>query len=226
MGLLDGLMGRAKSAAAKWGAGKAAQMLPNESASKNADTSEKGRRPTPEDQLKYAYRLMWVDPDLRQAIIDVREMDRLDGRVKRIHNKIARDVIKGGLVMQQGIPNEALEREWDAFQRRLQLHRVEKLKSDARGLVTEGNLPIQWVLDKEFNVVGAVRMPSETIMPNIDMDGCFKDVQKAYIQFDVMTGTELASFPLWQLHHARFIRLFFPLRLLSGFPAQRIFFGV
>lgn len=204
MGLLDGLMGRAKSAAAKWGAGKSAQMLPNESASKNAATSEKGRRPTPVDQLKYAYRLMYVDPDLRQAILDVREMDRLDGRVRRIHSKIARDVVKGGLVMQQGIPNEKLEREWDAFQRRLQLHRIEKLKSDARGLVMEGNLPLQWVLDKEFNVVDAVRMPSETILPNIDMDGRFKDVQKAYIQFDVMTGTELASFPLWQLHHARF----------------------
>ena len=204
MGLLDGLKARAKSAAARFAGVTPAQILPNESASKNAPTSEKGRRPTPEDQLKYAYRLMWVDPDLRQAILDVREMDRLDGRVRRIHSKIARDMVKGGLVMQQGIPNEMLEREWDAFQRRLQLHRIEKLKSDARGLVMEGNLPLQWVLDKDFNVVNAVRMPSETILPNIDMDGRFKDVQKAYIQFDVMTGTELASFPLWQMHHARF----------------------
>lgn len=204
MGLLDGLMGRAKSAAAKWGAGKAAQMLPNENAVKNAPTSEKGRRPNAEDQVKYMHRLMWVDPDLRQGILDVREMDRLDGRVKRIHSKIARDVVKGGLVLLQGIPNKTLEDEWDAFQRRLQLHRPEKLKSDARGLAMEGNLCTQWVLDKAYNVVSCVRMPAETILPNVGADGLFKDVQKAYIQFDVMTGTELASFPLWQLTHARF----------------------
>ncbi|HQS59987.1 MAG TPA: hypothetical protein PLU16_15620 [Gallionellaceae bacterium] len=204
MGLLDGLMGRAKSAAAKWGVGKAAQMLPNETANRNANTSEKGRRPNAEDQVKYMHRLMWVDPDLRQSILDVREMDRLDGRVKRIHSKIARDVVKGGLVLLQGIPNKALEAEWKDFQRRLQLHRPEKLKSDARGLVMEGNLPMQWVLDKAYNVVSGVRMPAETILPNVGADGLFKDVQKAYIQFDVMTGTELASFPLWQLTHARF----------------------
>ncbi|SCX40331.1 hypothetical protein [Nitrosospira sp. Nsp1] len=178
--------------------------LPQETAANTSTTSEKGRRPTPEDQIKYLYRLMWVDPDLRQAILDVREMDRLDGRVKRIHSRIARDTIKGGLIMQQAQSSDTLARQWDDFQRRLQLNRVEKLKSDARGLVMEGNLPIQWVLDTEFNVVAGVRMPSETILPNITEAGRFKDVKKAYIQFDVMTGTELAAFPLWQLFHARF----------------------
>lgn len=157
-----------------------------------------------EAQLQYAYRVMWVDPDLRQAILDIREMDKLDGRVKRIHSRVARDVIKGGLVMQQGEASDVLAREWDAFQRRLQLNRIEKLKSDARGLVMEGNLPYQWVLDREFNVVQGVRMPSETILPNIDEGGRFKDLQKAYVQLDIMTGAELAAFPLWQLHHARF----------------------
>lgn len=178
--------------------------LPQETAAATSATSEKGRRPTPEDQIKYLYRLMWVDPDLRQAILDVREMDRLDGRVKRIHSRVARDTIKGGLIMQQAHASDTLARHWDDFQRRLQLNRVEKLKSDARGLVMEGNLPIQWVLDTEFNVVSAVRMPSETILPNINEAGRFKDVKKAYIQFDVTTGTELAAFPLWQLFHARF----------------------
>jgi len=178
--------------------------LPQENAAQSGATSEIGRRPTPEDQIKYLYRLMWVDPDLRQAILDVREMDRLDGRVKRIHSRIARDTIKGGLIMQQAQSSDILSRQWDDFQRRLQLDRVEKLKSDARGLVMEGNLPIQWVLDSGFNVVSGVRMPSETILPNINESGRFKDVTKAYIQFDVMTGTELATFPLWQLFHARF----------------------
>lgn len=178
--------------------------LPQETAAVTSTTSEKGRRPTPEDQLKYLYRLMWVDPDLRQAILDIREMDRLDGRVKRIHSRVARDIIKGGLIMQQAQSSNTLSRQWDDFQRRLQLNRVEKLKSDARGLVMEGNLPVQWVLDPEFNVISAVRMPAETILPNVNEAGRFKDVKKAYIQFDVITGTELANFPLWQLFHARF----------------------
>lgn len=204
MGMLDGLIGRAKSAAAKFAGAAPAQLLPNENATQSSTTSEIGRRPNPEDQLKYAYRLMWVDPDLRQAILDIRDMDKLDARVKRIHNKIAKDVIKGGLVMLQGEASNVLAHEWNIYQRRLQLNRVEKLKSDARGIVMEGNLPYQWVLDQNFNVAQGIRMPSETILPNIGGDGLFKDIQKAYIQFDIMTGQEQASFPLWQLHHARF----------------------
>lgn len=179
-------------------------VLPQESAAVSARTGEIGRRPTPEDQIKYMYRQMWCDPDLRQAIQDVREMDATDGRVRRIHSRIARDVVKGGLVMQQAQSSDALAAHWDGFRQRLQLDRVEKLKSDARGLVMEGNFPVQWVLDRAFNVVSSVRMPSETILPNVDQSGRFKDLTKAYIQMDVMTGTELASFPLWQLFHARF----------------------
>lgn len=167
-------------------------------------STERGRRATPEDQLKYLYRLMWVDPDLRQAILDVREMDRLDGRVKRIHSRVARDVVKGGLIMQQAKENKALSLAWQEFGRRLQLDRAEKLKSDARGLVMEGNLPLQWVLDGSLNVATAIRMPAETIVPNVNEAGQFKDVRRAYVQMDVNTGLELVGFPLWQLFVARF----------------------
>lgn len=183
---------------------KTPASLPNETAATPIISSERGRRPTPEDQLKYLYRLMWVDPELRQAILDVREMDRLDPRVKRIHARVARDTIKGGLIMQQATGNEKLARLWDDFRRRLQLDRVEKLKSDAVGLVKEGNLPLQWVLDPDYRVVAGVRMPSETILPDVDQNGRFKDVRRAYVQMDVMTGVELTAFPLWQLFVARF----------------------
>lgn len=181
--------------------GGKAPAIPNEPAPRS---SERGRRATPEDQLKYLYRIMWVDPDLRQSILDIREMDKVDPRVKRIHARVARDTIKGGLVMQQAEGDEKIAAMWEQFQRRLQLNRVEKLKSDAAGLIKEGNLPMQWVLDGDLNVVGGVRMPAETILPNIDESGRFKDVKRAYIQFDVITGTELAAFPLWQLFVARF----------------------
>lgn len=198
MGLIDTLK--------NWAAGRSRparppERLPNEN---GPNSSEKGMRATPEASLDYLYRQMWVDPAVRQAILDIREMDRLDGRVKRIHSRIARDVVKGGVVMTQARESRALRREWDAFQRRLQLDRVEKLKSDARGLVMEGNLPLQWVLDETLQVVAAVRMPSETMLPNVDQRGQFKDVKEAYYQLDVMTGTRLATFPLWQLFLCRF----------------------
>jgi|GEM_PF-350990 len=180
------------------------QSAPNRTAALGAATSEMGYRTTPENQLKYLYRLMWVDPDLRQAILDIREMERLDGRVRRIHSQIALDTVKGGLVFQQAQGKETLSREWDAFSRRLQLNRVEKLKSDARLLAMQGNLPVQWVLDDARNVVSGVSMPAETILPNVNEGGRFKDVSRAYIQMDVTTGAELAAFPLWKLFLCRF----------------------
>lgn len=180
--------------------------LPNEQAAGGAVRSdtERGMRTTPENQLKYLYRQLWVDPDLRQAILDVRNADRLDGRVKRVHSRIARDIIKGGLLLQQATENKTLASEWQDFGKRLQLDRREKLKSDARGFVMEGNLPLQWVMDSQFNVIAGVRMPSETMLPNVNEHGRFKDVRKAYVQFDLTTGTERASFALWQLTMARF----------------------
>lgn len=183
---------------------KAPVTLPNEQATNANRGSETGARTTPENELKYLYRLMWVDPDVRQAILDMREMDRTDGRVKRIHSRVARDIIKGGLIMQQATESKTLSTEWQAFGRRLQLDRREKLKSDARGFVMEGNLPLQFVVDKAFNVIAGVRMPSETIIPNVNEHGRFKDVAKAYIQFNIMTGAERASFALWQMTMARF----------------------
>lgn len=184
------------------GAGAAA--TPNGQASPAVRDTETGRRATPENSLKYLYRTMWVDPDVRQAILDVREMDRLDGRVRRIHGRIARDTVKGGLVFTQNAPKRSLLKEWETFARRLQLHRVEKLKSDARGLAMEGNLPLQWVVDEALNLVAAVRMPSETILPNVDANGRFKDVADAYWQIDLFTGGKLTGFPLWQLFLCRF----------------------
>ncbi|MBZ0104659.1 MAG: hypothetical protein K8H84_03420 [Sulfuricella denitrificans] len=167
-------------------------------------TTEVGYRPTPEDQVKYLYRQLWVDPDLRQAILDIREMDRADGRVRRIHARVARDTIKGGLVFTQPQGNDKLKTEWNEFRRRLQLNRVEKLKSHARGLVMEGNLPLQIVVGEGMKVMDIVRMPSETILPKVSTNGRFTDVRQAYAQFDVLTGAQTAQFALWQMIHVRF----------------------
>ncbi|QND84672.1 Portal vertex protein [Chromobacterium vaccinii] len=174
----------------------AAPALPGETI---GPTSEAGRRATPENQLRALYRRFYVDYDLRATIQDIRQMDQADGRVKRIHARVARDVTRGGLVLLQTDPASPLRAEWDRFTRRLQLNRTEKLKSDARGLLKEGNLPMQWVLDATGNVVSAVRMPTETMRPNVGINGQFLDPRAAYTQMDLSNGVELATFPLWQL---------------------------
>lgn len=169
--------------------------------SANALPGERGDRLPSDIAMERLYRTMWIDTNRRAIIQQVREMDTTDGRVKRIHSRVARDCIRGGLVLQTSNPASAqvLKREWEAFKGRLQLDVMEKLKSDARGLVMEGNLPLQLVLNDQRDVVAAIRMPSETINPLTDQGGRFKDPAKAYEQRNVMTGEVLASWPAWQL---------------------------
>lgn len=165
-------------------------------------TSEIGVRATPENRLKHIYRQMWVDPDVRAAILDIRDMDRTDPRVKKIHGRMVRTAIKGGVRL-QGNTTKTIQRRWDAFKRRLNLHRREKLESDGRGLVMEGNLPMQWVLDADRRVVAGIRMPTETIKPQVEANGQFVDPRAAYEQQDLTTGLTDAYFALWQLSLVR-----------------------
>lgn len=158
-----------------------------------------GLRTTPENMLKYLYRYMWVDPDLRQAVLDIREMDRLDGRVKKIHRRTAAFATKGGLRLETASANKRIIRAWEAFHARLHLNRMEKLESDARGLMMEGNLPLQWVLGPDKRVVAGIRMPSETLLPRVSPAGVFLDPAAAYEQYDLSNGLKIAQFALWQL---------------------------
>lgn len=166
-------------------------------------TSEIGTRATPENEAKYLSRVMWVDPELRQTIMDVRKMDRDDGRVKRVHAKTAMDTVRGGLVMTIADEDTKVRDEWEAFERRLQLRNVQKLKNDARLFVMQGNLPMQWVFDAEMNVVEAVAMPAETIYPDVEASGRFKDPARAFVQLDVMTGSKLAEFARYRMSMGR-----------------------
>lgn len=195
MGILDLFnLRRARTAA------KPDATLPGQT---DSNTSERGQRPTPDNALAYLYRDLWVDPSLRQSILDIREADRTDGRIKMIHRRTSRAAAKGGLMLRvfDG-PTKRLTREWREFSQRLGLYRIEKLYSDIRGLMMEGNLALQWVLDDSGTVVEGVRMPSETLLPKVGKDGRFTDVHRAYDQIDLagLTGHQvIASFALWQL---------------------------
>lgn len=162
---------------------------------------EKGDRLAADIALQRVYASMWVDSERRALVALMRRMDVEDGRVKRVHSKFSSDVIRGGLVMQfdEKGSSQTLKDEWERFEHRIGLNRSAKLKSDARGLVMEGNLPLQLVLSDTQDVVSAIRMPSDTIVPMVDAGGRFKNPAAAYEQRDVLTGRVLATFAAWQL---------------------------
>ena len=180
-------------------AAEAAPRAPGEIAL--APTTETGRRTF--DPLLHATRSrLWVDLRLLQTIYDVRDMDRKDGRVKKIHSRCARAATKGGLrLVASGQPQ--LEKEWKKFRDTLGLDNPQKLQSDMRGLLTDGNLALQWVLDGNGDLVAGIRMPPETIRANTNDAGIIADATKAYTQLDLATGREAAAFALWQLTMGR-----------------------
>lgn len=170
-------------------------------------STESGSRVRPLDQAARTYAEMWIDLEIRQSIHDVRLMDKQDPRVRRIHTRTARSAVKGGLVLEVGAGNEALKKRWREFEQRLGLDQRAKLESDFRGLMMEGNLPLQMVVSRPEvgrpQVIGAVRMPSETIMPRVGKDGRFEDVKRAYDQIEWPGNRVVASFALWQLKMVR-----------------------
>lgn len=162
---------------------------------------EQGDRLDSERAMNRLYATMWLDTERRAIIRTMREMDQKDPRIKKIHSKVAQDCTRGGLVLQvtERSSSATLKAEWEKFKGRVQLDNVEKLKSDARGFGMEGNLPLQLVLNDQQEVLAALRMPSDTIIPMTDGGGRFKDPAHAYEQRDVMTGRTIAAWPAWQM---------------------------
>jgi len=167
------------------------------------NNSEIGVRPTPENELTYLYNQMYVDPRLTAAIHDIRHMDAADGRVKKIHGRMARTATKGGLKIKIIDGNKRINSLWMDFARRTQLNESSKLQSDAKAIAMEGNLPLQVVLDGTKQIARLIRMPTETIRAVVDGSGTFKDLTRAYEQIENYSGKIRARFALWQLIVAR-----------------------
>lgn len=198
MGLFDILFRRQKPAAAE--TTKLEGKVPGE-----IHGRPRGHAATPENALKNLHRQFYVDPGTRQAILDVRTMDRVDGRVKKIHRMTSRAAAKGGIQLRAINQTKRLTQEWERFVKRLGLDRIDRLQDFVRALMMEGNLALQWVLDESDEVADVVRMPSETLLPIVTPAGRFQDVRRAYDQLDLALGGSqvIASFPLWQLTLAR-----------------------
>jgi len=162
--------------------------------------SERGARPTPENQLRYLYDQLTVTTELRSTILAIRSLDKLDGRVKKIHGRMARDLTKGGLkIYWRGKENKQITKLFEQLSTYCLWKSRGKLESDAKGLIKEGNLAVQIAVDTQLNINKAVRMPSETIYPNVTPSGIFKSVHEAYYQKDMMSHEVQATFPLWKL---------------------------
>lgn len=162
--------------------------------------TETGRRTTDENALRALYQQMLPDMELRATILELRRMDRLDPRVKKIHGRMSRTATKGGLRLEwTGSESKRIRRKWDGFTQRLALDRPTKLESDSRGMVMEGNLAIQWVVSESGQVMAGLRMPTETIMPLVNDAGRLQSSSAAYAQYDLLKGRRLTEFALWQL---------------------------
>ena len=170
-------------------------------------STETGTRLRPIDQANRVYNNMWVNLEIRQSIHDIRVMDKIDPRVRRVHTRTARSAVKGGLVLNTGTGNAALKKRWQTFVKRCGLDQRAKLESDFRGLMMEGNLPLQCVISTPSEgrpqVIGLVRMPAETIVPRTGTDGRFVDPAAAYDQIAWPDQRVMASFALWQLKLVR-----------------------
>jgi len=202
MGIIDRLFGSKPTASvASAGNTPAEQLLTGEVP---RSSSEQGWRSTPEDALKRLYRQFWVDYELRAVILDIRNMDQLDSRVKSIHRRTSRAAAKGGIKLVAPGQPKWLATEFDSYCRRLHLDRRDKLESDIRGLMMEGNLCMQWVLDAgQSQVISCARMPAETMVPNVGKSGIFEHPEKAFTQRDIYTEQDTVHFALWQISHAR-----------------------
>ena len=161
-------------------------------------STEVGYRSTEESRLRSLYNLMYADPDLVASIRDIRLMDKRDGRVKKIHGRTSRAMTKSGLKLENSTNNPRLAKAFKAYIRRLGLNNREKLASDARGMVKEGNLPLQWVIT-DNQVSKGIRMPTDTLRANVGENGQYLDVNKAWEQWDTLTGEKVTTFALWQM---------------------------
>jgi hypothetical protein len=141
--------------------------------------------------------------DLRGVIDELKRFDQDDGRVKKVLNRIKRDAVKGLLQLSfNGVEDQAISQLWREFITRTKLDKREKLGSEARLLARDGNLPIQWVVNKSGQVCRAIPMPIGTLEADCDDLGRFNNPAQAWRQVDI-AGKVLATFPALLITNGR-----------------------
>lgn len=178
-------------------------IFKKEAPQQDGHTSEAGTFPEDQSGKRNPYLAFQIDHEQSSVLADIDKMDKEDGRVKRIHSKIARDATRGGLHFSRktGEKNLRLVDEAKGFVKRCDLNKRKKVKGHARFLVKDGEIFLQWIVDDSLNVIGVRRLPAATIRPNVDKTGTFRSLDRAYLQYDPMTNKEIAAFAFWQITH-------------------------
>ena len=148
------------------------------------------------------YQIFATNTEIRSTIAQIQHMDAIDQRVKKIHSRTANAATKGGIALVMTQYNEKIEQHFKNFVSSCSLNNPQKLASDMRALLVEGNLFLQ-VVSNGSAVQQLVRLPCVTMRVNTNKSGQFKDIQHAYSQIDIHTGAEQLAFALWQITLAR-----------------------
>jgi hypothetical protein len=157
---------------------------------------------TTETQQQRVYNIFNVNPELRASIKQIRHMDRIDPRVKKIHSRTARAAVKGGIKLNIKEDDIRIKNLFDAFVKNTKLNNRQKLESDARALMIEGSLVLQ-LINQSNNIIALPRLPSDSIVPIVQANGQFKKLNHAYEQFDFATQKATYKFALWEITIAR-----------------------
>jgi hypothetical protein len=152
----------------------------------------------------YAMSLWQLRYERRAVVADVRQMVDDDPRAKKSTIMFAREAVRGGVNIL--IPEDASTERF----RKIATDCAENVKKMVDGedfswawmLPVEGDLFVQAVVAGS-DLMDAKRMPAAAMERNTDDTDEFVTPEEAFSQVDVLSNSEVASWPLALMHHER-----------------------
>lgn len=160
-------------------------------------TRSGNRRP----ELLYAYQLYAVSYDYQKAVSQCRRLSEENPIFSAVIRKLTNTI---GDIPTEVVFDEASPKAKEAndivksLLARTQWN--EKKSSFIRAMLNEGGLSYEVILSSMRKTVDRIEYrPHNSICPQTDRAGNFRDPTRAYAQIDPTSQTELASFALWQM---------------------------
>lgn len=156
----------------------------------------------------YAYSLYSLRYERRAIIQSVRDMIANDNRAKEATIKFAQEAVRKGctIVVDGGGRGPSGGKIALAKERAQAVQKIGNPKafSWAWMLHVEGDLFVQAVVSGD-EVIALKRMPADGMERNTNDADEFSDPSRAFSQVDVITNQEVDTFPLWMIHHQRWL---------------------
>ncbi|MBE3584845.1 MAG: minor capsid protein [Thermoanaerobacter sp.] len=188
-----------------------------------------------ESESVFDYDVFRLEHDRRSILLDVRQMLKEDPRVAEANRRLAQDACRGGItVVVQGASkdvrarnkrrhpgqkplrrNSLADRAQEIIDGVIKTARINaKLSSWARSLLADGDLFLNVIVDlKTRRIVDIRRVPAITMKRNVDKEGRFVDISRAFSQLDPMVHAAsffpgvpenaIRHFALWEINHIR-----------------------